>query len=143
MFAPNPITEDGSITVDAITVDGRHVDPFTGEPPDLDLTDARGLGLGQIQQDYFNRIRLDGNKAFRSPGLQDWLLRYHVRTGRPDDEIVAFDVFWLKDQCPPPWSLKPEKGQAIPILSYRKTLYRPRPGLRRPAGALRTSAGQR
>ncbi|MGK3969900.1 hypothetical protein WMF38_32035 [Sorangium sp. So ce118] len=129
MFAPNPITEDGSISVDAITVDGRHVDPFTGRPPDLDLSDARGLGLGQIQQDYFNRIRLDRNKAFRRPGLQDYLLRYAERTGRPEDEIVAFDVYWVRDQCPKPGESAPYKNEAIPILSYRKPGYRPRPGL--------------
>ncbi|MGK3988357.1 hypothetical protein WME99_35270 [Sorangium sp. So ce136] len=129
MFAPNPITEDGSISVDAITVDGRHVDPFTGLPPDLDLSDARGLGLGQIQQDYFNRIRLDRNKAFRRPGLQDYLLRYPERTGRPEDEIVAFDVYWVRDQCPKPGESAPYKNEAVPILSYRKPGYRPRPGL--------------
>ncbi|WP_437326104.1 hypothetical protein [Sorangium sp. So ce381] len=129
MFAPNPITEDGSISVDAITVDGRHVDPFTGLPPDLNLSDARGLGLGQIQQDYFNRIRLDRNKAFRKPGLQDYLLRYHERTGRPEDEIVACDVYWVRDQCPKPGESAPYKNEAIPILSYRKPGYRPRPGL--------------
>jgi hypothetical protein len=144
MFAPNPITEDGSLSVDAITVDGRHVDPFTGLPPDLELSDARGLGLGQIRQDYFNRIRLDQNKVFRKPGLQDWLLQYHERTGRPEDEIVAFDVYWLKDQCPKPGELKPYKSEAIPILSYRKPGYRPPPGLP-PLPPLRKeeSAGER
>ncbi|WP_437779255.1 hypothetical protein [Sorangium sp. So ce1097] len=129
MFAPNPITEDGSLAVDAITIDGRHVDPFTGEPPDLDLSDARGLGLGQIQQDYFNRIRLDRNKAFRRPGLQEFLLRYPERTGRPEDEIVAFDVYWVRDQCPRPGERAPYKNEAIPILSYRKPGYRARPGM--------------
>lgn len=129
MFAPNPITEDGSISVDAITVDGRHIDPFTGLPPDLNLSDARGLGLGQIQQDYFNRIRLDRNKVYRRPGLQDYLLRYHERTGRPEDEIVAFDVYWVRDQCPKPGESAPYNNEAIPILSYRRPGYRPRPGL--------------
>ncbi|XYH97345.1 hypothetical protein ACMHYB_57905 [Sorangium sp. So ce1128] len=129
MFAPNPITEDGSISVDAITIDGRHIDPFTGHPPDLDLSDARGLGLGQIRQDYFNRIRLDRNKPFRRPGLQDYLLRYAERTGRPEDEIVAFDVYWVRDQCPRPGESAPYKNEAVPILSYRKPGYRPRPGL--------------
>src|SRR5207237_1052680 len=33
MFAPNPITDDGSLTVDALTIDGRHTDPFPGAPP--------------------------------------------------------------------------------------------------------------
>ncbi|WP_438016813.1 hypothetical protein WMF18_39445 [Sorangium sp. So ce315] len=129
MFAPNPITEDGSLAVDAITIDGRHVDPFTGEPPDLDLSDARGLGLGQIKQDYFNRIRLDRNKAFRRPGLQEFLLRYPERTGRPEDEIVAFDVYWVRDQCPRPGEDAPFKNEAIPILSYRKPGYRARSGM--------------
>jgi hypothetical protein len=129
MFAPNPIAEDGSISVDAITVDGRHIDPFTGLPPDLDLTDARGLGLGQIRQDYFNRIRLDRNKPYRRPGLLDYLLRYHERTGRPDDEIVAFDVYWVRDQCPKPGELRPYKNEALPIMTYRRPQYKPRPGL--------------
>lgn len=130
MFAANPITDDGVIAVDAITVDGRHVDPFTGEAPDLDLTDARGLGLGQIRQDYFNRIRFDGNKVFRKPqGLQEWILRYHERTGRPEDEIVAFDVFWVRDQCPRPGERRPYNNENIPILSYRRAGYQPRPGL--------------
>lgn len=128
MFAPNPITDDGSITVDAITVDGRHIDPFTGEPPDLDLTDARGLGLGQIWQDYFNRIRLDRNKVFRQ-GLKDYLTRWHLETGRPQDELVAFDVYWVRDQCPRPRQSKPYKNETIAILTYRKPGYKPPPGL--------------
>ena len=129
MFAPNPIVEDGSVAVDAVTVDGKHVDPFTGLPPDLDLSDARGLGLGQIRQDYFNRIRLDQNRVYRRSGLQDWILAYPKRTGRPDDEIAGFDVYWLRDRCPSPGQLKPAKNEAIPILSYRKSGYRPPPGV--------------
>jgi hypothetical protein len=130
MFSANPITDDGILAVDAITTDGRHVDPFTGEAPDLNLSDARGLGLGQIRQDYFNRIRLDHNKVYRRPqGLQEWLLRHHERTGRKEDEIVAFDVFWLKDQCPRPGERVPYAHEAIPILSYRKPNYRPPPGV--------------
>jgi len=127
MFAPNPISDDGSITVDAITLDGRHVDPFTGEAPDLDLSDARGLGLNQIRQDYFNRIRLDRNKIFRE-GLKQYLLRWHLETGRPEDELVAFDVYWLRDQCPLPGQKLPYKHEKIALLTYRKPGYRPPPG---------------
>ena len=101
MFAPNPITDDGSVSIDAVTLEGRHVDPFTGQTPDLDISDARGLGLGQIRQDYFNRIRLDRNKVFRQ-GLQDYLRNWHKETGRPEDELVAFDVYWVRAMCPPP-----------------------------------------
>ena len=127
MFAPNPISDDGSVSIDAITIDGRHIDPFTGEVPDLDLTDARGLGLGQIRQDYWNRIRFDRNKQFRQ-GLKEYLLRWHEDTGHPEDELVAFDVFWLRDQCPLPGQTQPYKHEKIAILTYRKPGYRPPPG---------------
>ncbi len=40
MFSPNPVMDDGTIVVDALTVDGRHVDPFTGEEPHWDLSHA-------------------------------------------------------------------------------------------------------
>ncbi|MBK9261391.1 MAG: HTTM domain-containing protein [Polyangiaceae bacterium] len=127
MFAPNPISDDGSVSIDAITIDGRHIDPFTGEAPDLDLTDARGLGLGQIRQDYWNRIRMDGNKGLRQ-GLKEYLLRWHKETGRAEDELVAFDVYWLRDQCPLPGQTRPYKHEKIAILTYRKPGYRPPPG---------------
>ena len=128
MFAPNPITDDGSISVDARTIDGRSIDPFTGEAPDLDLTDSNGLGLGQIQQDYFNRIRLDRNAHYRQ-GLEEYLRQWHLRTGRPNDELVAFDVYWVRDQCPKVGESKPYANELLPILTWRKPGYRPPPGL--------------
>lgn len=128
MFAANPITDDGSIAVDAITEDGRHIDPFTGQPPDLDLSDARGLGLNQIWQDYFNRIRLERNKVYRE-GLKDYLIRWHEEMGRPQDRLVAFDVYWLRDQCPKPGESKPYRHERLAILTYRDPKYKPPPGV--------------
>ena len=127
MFAPNPISDDGSISIDAVTLAGRHVDPFTGEAPDLDISDARGLGLGQIRQDYFNRIRLDRTKVFRQ-GLQDYLRNWHKETGRPEDELVAFDVYWVRAMCPPPGQKHAYNNEKIALLTYRKPGYRPPPG---------------
>ncbi|WP_437854665.1 hypothetical protein [Sorangium sp. So ce363] len=69
------------------------------------------------------------NEGFRKPGLQDYLLRYHERTGRPEDEIVACDVYWVRDQCLKLGKRAPYKNEAMPILSYRKPGYRPGPGL--------------
>lgn len=127
MFAPNPITDDGSLTIEAWTIDGRRIDPFTGKEPDLDITDARGLGLEQIWQDYFNRIRLDRYSVFRQ-GLKDYLLRWHQETGRPEDELVAFDVYWVRAQCPKPGETTMYKNENIALLTYRKPGYRPPPG---------------
>jgi hypothetical protein len=128
MFAPNPITDDGVVVVDGRTVDGRRIDPFTGKPPELDLTRAEGLGLGQIPQDYFNRIRLDRNKEFRV-GLSQYLQAWHLRTGHPQDELVAFDVYWVRDQCPGPGKDRPYDNETLAILTWRKPGYRPPPDL--------------
>lgn len=127
MFAPNPITDDGVVAVDGRTIDGRRIDPFTGKEPDLDLTDARGLGLGQVQQDYFNRIRLDRNTVYRH-GLSEYLQQWHVRTGNKNDELVSFDVYWVRDQCPQPGSDKPTANEALALLTWRKPGYRPKRG---------------
>lgn len=124
MFAPNPITDDGVIAIDARTIDGRAVDPLTGRAPDLDLTDSEGEGLGQIQQDYYNRIRLDRNVPYRQ-GLEEYLRQWHLRTGRPEDEIVAYDVYWVRSQCPKVGDDKPYNNELLAILSWRKPGYRP------------------
>ncbi len=119
MFAPNPISEDGVLAVDAYTLDGRRIDPLTGRAPDLDLTDSRGEGLSQLRQDYGNRIRLDRHQWYRD-GLGDHLRAYHLRTGRPADELVAFDVYWVRCKAPKPGSREPTDNDAVPIYSYRK-----------------------
>jgi hypothetical protein len=132
MFSPNPISDDGVLAIDAYTLGGRRVDPLTGKAPDLDLTDSRGEGLSQLRQDYGNRIRLDRNQVYRDK-LRDYLLRYHERTGRPDDELVAFDVYWVRDKCPRPGSDRPYDGEAVPIYTWRKPKYvAPLTGLRIP-----------
>jgi hypothetical protein len=99
MFSPNPVTEDGTIVVDAITVDGRHVDPFTGKEPFFDMLTSKPLGMSQIWCDYFNRIQLPANTGYRE-AMKDYMYRLPQRTGRPDDAIVSGDVYWVKNNCP-------------------------------------------
>src|SRR5262249_20918085 len=99
MFSPNPVMDDGSIVVDAVTVDGRHIDPFTLVPPNFDLTNARSLRLSQIWSDYFNRMHLPANAAYRD-AMRDYMLRLPARTGRPEDAIVSADIYWVQDLNP-------------------------------------------
>jgi len=127
MFAPNPIQEDGVLAIDGYTVDGRRIDPLTGRFPDLNLTDSRGEGLGQIPQDYANRIRMDRHKGHRR-ALRDYLLRWHRYSGNANDELVAFDVYWVQDHCPAPGSDQPYAQAAIALLTWRKPGYRPAEG---------------
>jgi len=99
MFSPNPVMDDGSIVVDAVTVDGRHIDPFTRKEPNFDLIHAKSLGLTQIWCDYFNRIQLPGNTGYRD-AMKEYMYRLPERTGNPNDAIVSGEVFWIKDMNP-------------------------------------------
>jgi hypothetical protein len=100
MFCPVPVMEDGTIVVDAVTVDGRHVDPFMGgKAPDFDLSAAKSLYLSQIWGDYFNRIRDNGHAPYRQ-AMQEYILRYPERTGRPQDTIVSGEIYWVHDMNP-------------------------------------------
>jgi hypothetical protein len=100
MFSPNPVMDDGTIVVDAVTVDGRHVDPFTGKEPMFDLLHARSLNLSQMWGDYFNRIQLSANSGYRD-AMKEYMLRLPERTGRPEDAIVSGEVYWVHDLNPP------------------------------------------
>jgi hypothetical protein len=102
MFSPNPVTDDGTIVVDAITVDGRHVDPFTGREPYWDLN--KSLGLSQMWCDYFNRIQVPTNAGYRD-AMKEYMLRLPQRTGHPEDGIVSGDVYWVK-KMNPRWNQK-------------------------------------
>jgi hypothetical protein len=103
MFSPNPVMEDGTIVVDAITVDGRHIDPFTGKEPQFDLLHAQSLMAvlrsGQIWGDYFNRMHMPGYTAYRD-AMRDYMMRLPERTHRPEDALVSGDVFWVQDKNP-------------------------------------------
>jgi len=101
MFAPEPPYDDGHVVVDARTKDGRKLDPFTGQVPDFDPYTATGWGHEQFWCDYNNRIRFEWHVPNRQH-LRDYLRRWHEYYGKPADELVAFDVWWVGDKSPPP-----------------------------------------
>ena len=100
MFSPGPVTDDGTIVVDAKTIDGRNIDPFTGKPPNWDLGNMKSYRYNQIWCDYFNRMKDSGNANFRD-SMKDYMYRLPERTGRAEDVIVSGDVYWIKDINPP------------------------------------------
>jgi len=114
MFSPNPVKDDGIIVVDAITVDGRHVDPFWGTEPNFDLINAKSFGYNQIWSDYFNRIQTGGNRAYRDP-MADYLRRLPERTGDPKDALVSGEVYWVHD-FNPRFGQKKSYGQTRTLL---------------------------
>lgn len=107
MFSPNPVKDDGTIVTDAITVDGRRVDPFSIDamrtaalmPPDFDLPGAKSFGYNQIWSDYYNRMHMPANSQFRKP-MEEYIFRLQERTGNPNDTIVKGKVYWVHDINP-------------------------------------------
>ncbi len=122
MFAPNPPTTDGMIVVDAVTADGRRIDPFnfaasgwTGPAPE---TIPPRLGQDQFFCDYTNRIHQKGNAPYRD-AFKDWILKHHERTGRPQDRVVSFEVHWLEDTSPPPGELEARDTKRTKVFEHR------------------------
>ena len=91
MFSPNPVMDDGTIVVDAVTADGRHIDPFWGIAPDFDLLHSKSYGYNQIWSDYFNRIHT--NRTYWD-AMVDYMRGLPERTGDPRDKIVSGEVYW-------------------------------------------------
>jgi hypothetical protein len=117
MFAPEPPYEDGRLVVDGRTKDGRKLDPLTGEPPEFDPRTREGWGHEQFWCDYHNRIRFPGHEGNRQH-LQGYLLNLHKYNGRPQDELVSFDVWWIQDRSPAIGELEGEVLTPEKILSH-------------------------
>lgn len=117
MFAPEPPYEDGTVVVDARTLDGRKIDPLTGKEPDFSPDTPTGWGHSQFWCDYENKIRFSGH-AHNRKHLVDYLLKYHERTGNPKDRLVAFDVWWIEDKSPPPGETKSRPLRPQKLISH-------------------------
>ncbi|HEY6557180.1 MAG TPA: HTTM domain-containing protein [Polyangiaceae bacterium] len=101
MFAPAPPRDDGRIVVDGRTANGEKLDPLTGREPDFSVHAKRGFRLNQIWGDFYNRIQEPRFSAYW-PGFQDYLIRHHELTGRPEERLLAFDVWWVWKTIPAP-----------------------------------------
>lgn len=119
MFAPEAMRGDIVLSVDAVTKDGRHVDPFNefarpGRPPPGNKIPTR-LGYDVYVNSYFGRI---GEAAAYHDAFGRWILAYGTRTGRPEDEIVSFTASFLTDESPRPGEREPRNPQSRVFLRY-------------------------
>jgi hypothetical protein len=125
MFAPSPPSDDGRVVVDGITKDGRHLDPLTGKAPDFDVQPKQGYRMNQIWGDFHRRI---GEARFEGylEGVRDMLRNYHQITGKKENELVSFDVYFVNEHIPPPGGAPAAPEQRV-ILSWSAE-----PGQRQP-----------
>jgi predicted DCC family thiol-disulfide oxidoreductase YuxK len=119
MFASDAPRGDETVVVDAVTVDGRHVDPYSEAtsrypnpgrfeiPPRLDND--------SLVFNYSGRIADQG--AYHN-AFKDWILRYPERTGNPQDRIVKFDAYFVEDDSPPPGETTPRNVRSRLFLHH-------------------------
>ena len=119
MFSPDAPLRDLMVYVDAVTRDGRHVDPLNrvgSRTSRLPLTDIPvRLGHDSFFCDYTLRIPDAGvyHQAFI-----EWILNHHRRTGNPEDEIVSFEAHVIEHTSPAPGEPGPRNPQDRIFLRY-------------------------
>jgi predicted DCC family thiol-disulfide oxidoreductase YuxK len=119
MFASDAPVGDQTMVVDAVTVDGRHVDPYSEvtsrykNPGRNEIPDR--LDNDSFVFNYSGRIPTSGSYQ---QALTEWILAYHERTGNPNDRIIGFDAYEVDDDSPPVGQLKPRNVRSHAFLSY-------------------------
>jgi len=119
MFAPEVNTTDLNLAVDAVTVDGRHVDPWNeaANPryPMPGMTIPPAMGPNWLFYQYVTRLPWwpAYNQAF-----QEWIQRYPQRTGRRQDELVSLKVYKVEDDSPPPGQTEPTNPRATLLFEW-------------------------
>ena len=119
LFSPEAPLSDETIVVDAVTRDGRHVDPYNEvgsrvSSLPVDSVPVR-LGHDSFWCDYTLRIP-DAPQYHQA--LLEWILRYHERTGREEDSIVRFEAFTVWQDSPKPGETQPTNIRKHVFLRY-------------------------
>ncbi len=108
MFSPEAPFRDAMIYADAVTRDGRHVDPINevaSRVARLPVDDIpKRLGQDSFWCDY--QLRIPTMPAYHQ-ALIEWMLRYPERTGREQDTLVSFEVWLLDHASPKPGETQP------------------------------------
>jgi predicted DCC family thiol-disulfide oxidoreductase YuxK len=117
LFAPDAPTREQTIAFDAVTREGRHVDPFNlafgrVAPVPAEAVPER-LNYDSFAFDYALRIPDEG-AYFQA--MIEWILRYPDRTGRRGDEITKFDAYVVQQNSPAP-------GQQAPTGARRRRFF--------------------
>jgi predicted DCC family thiol-disulfide oxidoreductase YuxK len=110
MFSPNAPRDDMTITVEAVTADGRVVDPFNEvagryKHPPIDSVPPH-LGYDQFYTTYALIIPTPRCRPYWG-AFEDWILKYGDRTGRAQDKIKSFKAYVITDLSPPPGQQEP------------------------------------
>ena len=121
MFSPDVPTSERHLYVDAVTFGGRHVDPYNEAasrvaPLPLERSPPH-LVQDEFWCDYEREIF--GTEAYWR-ALKEWIFRYHLRTGRPEDRVISFDAKIIEADFPSPWETEPTNIRTKVMFSARE-----------------------
>ena len=116
LFGPDVPLTDQMVTVDAVTKDGRHVDPYNlagsrVHALPVDAIPAR-LGHTSMWREYTQKI--PGTNVYHQAFLE-WVLRFPERTGHKGDQIVSFEAWVVEDNSPPPGATGGRRGSQTAV----------------------------
>lgn len=94
MFAPAPPQSDGRLVIDGRTKDGRPFDPLTGAVPVFEVHPAGAPRMNLIWGYFHVRIAEERFRVYWN-GVRDLVMSHHKLTGRPQDELVSFDAYYV------------------------------------------------
>jgi predicted DCC family thiol-disulfide oxidoreductase YuxK len=119
LFSPDAPRTDEMVYVDAVTRDGRHVDPYNEAASrvaslPVDMVPVR-LAQSSFWCDF--TLRLPGSGTLHQAFIE-WILRYPDRTGNPKDEVKSFDAYVIKQDSPPPGETAPSNPQRRRFISW-------------------------
>jgi hypothetical protein len=108
MFSPDVPTGERMLYVDALTVTGRHVDPFNEAGARVGALPIERIPVHMEQNEFWCDFtnRVPDSDTYWKP-LKAWIFDYPLRTGNPDDRIVSFEAKLFEQENPPPGERDP------------------------------------
>jgi hypothetical protein len=120
LFAPEAPLSDEMVVVDAVTRDGRRVDPYNEAGSRVASLPVDGAIPERLGHDSFFcdfTLRIPDSGVFHQ-AFTEWILRYPERTGRPGDAIVKFEAYSIWQDSPPPGAKQPTNIRKRIFLHY-------------------------
>jgi predicted DCC family thiol-disulfide oxidoreductase YuxK len=119
LFAPDAPLTDETIYVDAVTREGRHVDPYNEMFSRVAAVPIDDVPVRLAQASFFfdYTLRIPSAGAYHQ-ALLEWLLRYPERTGRPGDAITSLETFVVTHDSPKPGETAPTHPRKLLFLHW-------------------------
>jgi hypothetical protein len=107
MFSPEAPRDDGTIVIDAVLSDGRHIDPRKQRSPDFDAALHGPWYDDQQWCDWDLRMRWDSSRHLY-PYFRDYIARLDRMTSWKENATIRyFDVYWVNSASPPRGATRP------------------------------------